>query len=62
MPLIGFLNPNAPEAIEKVMAGFRGGLSETGYVEGRDARCTDRGQPDWDQKAIRYNQTRSGCN
>jgi putative ABC transport system substrate-binding protein len=35
MPVIGFLHPGSPEANAKFTAGFRKGLSETGYVEGR---------------------------
>src|SRR5438093_6013659 len=37
MPVIGFLHPGSPEANAKFTAGFRKGLSETGYVEGRNA-------------------------
>jgi putative tryptophan/tyrosine transport system substrate-binding protein len=36
MPVIGFLHPGSPEANAKFTAGFRKGLSETGYVEGRN--------------------------
>ena len=36
MPVIGFLHPGSPEASAKFTAGFRKGLSETGYVEGRN--------------------------
>jgi putative tryptophan/tyrosine transport system substrate-binding protein len=36
MPLIGLLHPGLPEANAKYMAGFRKGLSETGYTEGRN--------------------------
>jgi len=36
MPVIGFLHPGAPEANARFMAGFRKGLDETGYVEGRN--------------------------
>src|SRR5437899_8729432 len=35
MPVIGFLHPGSPEANAKFVAGFRKGLAETGYVEGR---------------------------
>jgi putative tryptophan/tyrosine transport system substrate-binding protein len=36
IPVIGFLNPNAPEAIENLVTAFRQGLGEAGYVEGRN--------------------------
>ena len=36
MPVIGFLHPGSPEATAKFTAGFRRGLSETGYVEDRN--------------------------
>src|SRR5262249_39599225 len=36
MPVIGFLNPGSPEANARYIAGFRKGLGETGYVEGRN--------------------------
>jgi putative ABC transport system substrate-binding protein len=36
MPVIGLLHPGAPEANAKFVAGFRKGLGETGYVEGRN--------------------------
>jgi putative tryptophan/tyrosine transport system substrate-binding protein len=36
MPVIGFLNPGSPEANARYVAGFRKGLGETGYVEGRN--------------------------
>ena len=36
MPVVGFLHPGSPEANAKFVAGFRKGLNETGYVEGRN--------------------------
>ena len=36
MPLIGFLSPGSPEAHAKFVAGFRKGLGEAGYVDGRN--------------------------
>ena len=33
MPVIGFIRANTPEASVAVLAAFRQGLSETGYVE-----------------------------
>jgi putative ABC transport system substrate-binding protein len=36
MPVVGFLHPGSPEANAKFVAGFRKGLNESGYVEGRN--------------------------
>jgi putative ABC transport system substrate-binding protein len=36
MPVIGLLNPGLPESNAKYVAGFRKGLAEAGFVEGRN--------------------------
>jgi putative ABC transport system substrate-binding protein len=36
VPLIGYLDGGSPETSAHIVAAFRRGLSETGYVEGRD--------------------------
>jgi ABC-type uncharacterized transport system substrate-binding protein len=36
MPVVGYLSVTAPEASQPFIAGLRKGLSETGYVEGRN--------------------------
>jgi putative ABC transport system substrate-binding protein len=36
MPVIGFLNTRAPEQDVHLLAAFRQGLTENGYVEGRN--------------------------
>ena len=36
MPVIGFLRPGSPEPNAHLVAAFRRGLGETGYVEGRN--------------------------
>jgi putative ABC transport system substrate-binding protein len=35
-PIVGFLNPSSPEAYAPMVAAFRKGLGETGYVEGKN--------------------------
>jgi len=37
MPVIGFLNGSSPEGYARMVAAFRQGLKETGYVEGQNA-------------------------
>jgi putative tryptophan/tyrosine transport system substrate-binding protein len=36
MPVIGFLNGASPEPYAPMVAAFRQGLKETGYVEGQE--------------------------
>ena len=36
MPVIGFLASTSPETLERFVAAFRQGLSETGYVAGEN--------------------------
>jgi ABC-type uncharacterized transport system substrate-binding protein len=36
MPVIGFLSPTSPETMAHLLVALRQGLSETGYVEGRN--------------------------
>ena len=36
MPVIGFMNTASPGPFANLVAAFRKGLEETGYVEGRD--------------------------
>ena len=36
MPVIGYLHPESPEPMARYLTAFRKGLTETGYVEGRN--------------------------
>ena len=36
MPVVAFINGGAPEASARRATGFRSGLSEAGYVDGRN--------------------------
>jgi putative ABC transport system substrate-binding protein len=36
MPIIGYLHPGSPEATASTLSAFRKGLSEAGYIEGRN--------------------------
>src|SRR5262245_41554181 len=36
MPVVGFLNPATQEARRELIASFRQGLADAGYVEGRN--------------------------
>jgi putative ABC transport system substrate-binding protein len=50
MPVIGFLHTGSPEVTPSLVAGFRRGLSETGFVEGRNVTIEYRwGQNDYNR-------------
>jgi putative tryptophan/tyrosine transport system substrate-binding protein len=38
MPVVGFVYPGVPELSAGVVAAFRKGLNETGFIEGRNGR------------------------
>ena len=42
MPVIGFLSSRSPGESARVVAGFRQGLKETGYAEGRNVHIAFR--------------------
>ena len=35
VPVVGFLHPSSPEPFGHIINGFRRGLNDTGFVEGR---------------------------
>jgi putative tryptophan/tyrosine transport system substrate-binding protein len=41
-PVIGFLSSGSPTAYAHFVTGFRGGLKETGYVEGQNVTIEHR--------------------
>ena len=54
MPVIGFLYPGVPELSTGIVAAFRNGLNETGFIEGRNvaiefrfAHNDNSGSPSW---------------
>src|SRR5437588_10739346 len=42
MPVIGFMHGGSPEARAGVLAAFRQGLRQTGYIEDQNAKCAYR--------------------
>jgi putative tryptophan/tyrosine transport system substrate-binding protein len=36
MPVIGYLHGDSPQPVARLLTAFRGGLSETGYIEGQN--------------------------
>jgi len=42
MPVVGYLHPAVPEGSAQTLAAFRKGLSETGFVEGKNVRIEYR--------------------
>jgi putative ABC transport system substrate-binding protein len=50
LPVVGFLHAGSPEANLKNVAAFRKGLSETGYVDGRDVTIEYRWAEDRDDR------------
>jgi putative tryptophan/tyrosine transport system substrate-binding protein len=42
MPVIGFLNSGSPDGYAPMVAAFRQGLKETGYVKGQNVAIEDR--------------------
>ena len=60
MPVIGYLHPGSPEAFAQLVAAFRKGLAETGFVEGRNVAIEYR----WahgDSKRLPEMATELGC-
>jgi hypothetical protein len=44
MPVIGFLSSASPQSYAHVVAAFRQGLKEVGYVEGQTSRSNTAGR------------------
>ena len=44
MPVLGFLYQGSPEPSAHLVAAFRAGLSETGYVEGQNVASSSVGR------------------
>jgi putative tryptophan/tyrosine transport system substrate-binding protein len=42
IPVIGFLNSESPKPFTQLIAAFRQGLSEQGYVDGRNVKIEER--------------------
>jgi len=65
MPLIGLLSGGSPESTAHLVAAFRKGLSETGYVEGHNVAIEFRWAEDHDDRlptlARRSRSPSSGC-
>ena len=40
IPVIGFLDPRSPDALADRLRGFRQGLKEVGFVEGKSRGCS----------------------
>jgi putative ABC transport system substrate-binding protein len=49
-PVIGFLRPGSPEPNAHLVAAFRKGLGETGYVEGRNVAVEYRWAHNYDDR------------
>jgi putative tryptophan/tyrosine transport system substrate-binding protein len=50
IPTVGFLHAGSPEPNTKLVVGFRNGLNETGYVEGRNVGIEYRWAADHDDR------------
>jgi len=44
MPVVGFLHPASPDTYAQLLAAFREGLSELGYIEGQNVESSIAGR------------------
>jgi putative tryptophan/tyrosine transport system substrate-binding protein len=58
MPVVGFLNSTSPEPYAPMVAAFRQGLKETGYVEGQNVHAST--ERDFDAVFANLIQLRAG--
>jgi len=49
LPVIGFMSSRSPEDSQSVLTGFRKGLSEQGFTEGRNVAFEIRASEDYEQ-------------
>jgi putative ABC transport system substrate-binding protein len=54
MPVIGFVNGGTPEGYAPMVAAFRQGLNESGYVEGQNVAVESSGRTGGTTECLRW--------